>query len=178
VTAHEDRALEAFRAGAADYVLKPVDRDRLAITIDRLEATFGQPQPAGQAEDGGGTDEDAGEASGDTADTVRFTLAGGRGVETVRYADIVWVEAVRNYSRVQTRDRRPRIMRRTMAEWEAILPAGAFGRITRSLIVQLHAIRALQWQSRDQTLVVFHDVAAPLPIGRAATNRLKELLPT
>lgn len=178
VTAHEDRAVEAFRAGAADYVLKPVDRDRLAITIDRLEATFGQPQPAVHADDGGEVEEEAGEASGDTADTVRFTLAGGRGVETVRYADIFWVEAVRNYSRVQTRDRRPRIMRRTMAEWEAILPANAFGRISRSLIVQLPAIRALQWQSRDQTLVVFHDVAAPLPIGRAATNRLKELLPT
>jgi DNA-binding LytR/AlgR family response regulator len=38
VTAHEDRALDAFRAGAVDYVLKPVDRDRLAITVDRLEA--------------------------------------------------------------------------------------------------------------------------------------------
>lgn len=109
---------------------------------------------------------------------MRFTLAGGRGVETVQYTDIAWIEAVRNYSRVQTRDRRPRIIRRTMAEWESILPAGAFGRISRSLIVQLVSIRSTQWQSRDQTLVFFRDVAAALPIGRAATNRLKELLPS
>ena len=33
VTAHEDRALDAFQAGAIDYVLKPVERDRLAVTI-------------------------------------------------------------------------------------------------------------------------------------------------
>lgn len=178
VTAHEDRALDAFRAGAVDYVLKPVDRDRLAITIDRLEAQLGAERPTtGSAGEGGVAEEDAGEASGDTADSVRFSLAGGRGVETVQYTDIAWVEAIRNYSRVQTRDRRPRVIRRTMAEWEAILPAGEFGRISRSLIVQLAAIRSLQWQSRDQTLVFFQNVAAPLPIGRAATNRLKELLP-
>ena len=177
VTAHEERALEAFRAGAVDYMLKPVDRDRLSITIHRLESQFGASRPGGQAVDGGGGEEDAGEASGDTDHSVRFSLAAGRGVETVQYSDIAWVEAIRNYTRVQTRDRRPRVIRRTMAEWESILPAGQFGRISRSLIVQLAAIRSLQWQSRDQTMIVFQDVAAPLPIGRAATNRLKELLP-
>ena len=38
VTAHEDYAIQAFREGAVDYILKPVDRDRLAITLDRLDA--------------------------------------------------------------------------------------------------------------------------------------------
>jgi two-component system LytT family response regulator len=88
------------------------------------------------------------------------------------------VEAVRNYTRVQARERRPRIIRRTMAEWEAILPGGSFGRVSRSLIMQLTAIRSMQWQSRDQTLVFFSGVNDPLPIGRAATARLKDLLPT
>jgi two-component system LytT family response regulator len=173
VTAHEDRALDAFQAGAIDYVLKPVERDRLAVTIGRLEALVpgGQPAPV----DAGEPTDDAGEASGDTADAVTFSLAGGRGVETVAYIDIVWVEAVRNYTRVQARGHRPWIIRRTLSEWESILPAGIFGRISRSLIVQLPAIRSLQWQSRDQTLVFFKRVDAPLPIGRAATARIKEL---
>ncbi|MEX0669836.1 MAG: hypothetical protein WD060_05210 [Pirellulales bacterium] len=38
------------------------------------------------------------------------------------YATIVWVEAVRNYTRVQTHDHQPRMVRRTMAEWESMLP--------------------------------------------------------
>lgn len=176
VTAHEERALEAFRAGAVDYMLKPVDRDRLSITIHRLESQFGASRPGGQAVDGGGGEEDAGEASGDTDHSVRFSLAAGRGVETVQYSDIAWVEAIRNYTRVQTRDRRPRVIRRTMAEWESILPAAAFGRISRSLIIHIAAIRMTQWQSRQQTLVHFHDVEAPLPLGRAGTTRLKELV--
>lgn len=179
VTAHEDRAVDAFRAGAVDYLLKPVDRDRLAVTIDRLESQL----PAGRQAGGGGADhsghdDDAGEASGDTAETVTFSLAGGRGFETVAYADIIWVEAVRNYTRVQARDRRPRIIRRTMAEWESMLPAASFGRVSRSLIVQLPAVQSMQWQSRDQTLVFFVGATAPLPIGRAATARLKDLLAT
>jgi two-component system, LytTR family, response regulator len=180
VTAHEDRALDAFRAGAIDYLLKPVDRDRLAITIERLEAQLAGGRVAGPppADQAGHADDDAGEASDDTPESVTFSLAGGRGFETVSYSDIVWVEAVRNYTRVQTRDRRPRIIRRTMAEWESMLPGSAFGRVSRSLIVQLPAVRSMQWQSRDQTLVFFVGTTDPLPIGRAATARLKDLLAT
>ena len=180
VTAHDDRALDAFRAGAVDYLLKPVDRDRLAITIERLEAQLAGGRVAGPpaADHAGHADDDAGEASGDTAESVTISLAGGRGFETVAYSDIVWVEAVRNYTRVQTRDRRPRIIRRTMAEWESMLPGSAFGRVSRSLIVQLPAVRSMQWQSRDQTLVFFVGTTDPLPIGRAATARLKDLLAT
>ena len=180
VTAHEDRALDAFRAGAVDYLLKPVDRDRLGITIERLESQLAGARVAGSpaADQASHADDDAGEASGDTAESVTFSLAGGRGFETVAYSDIVWVEAVRNYTRVQTRDRRPRIIRRTMAEWESMLPGSAFGRVSRSLIVQLPAVRSMQWQSRDQTLVFFVGTADPLPIGRAATARLKDLLAT
>lgn len=172
VTAHEDRAVDAFRAGAVDYVLKPVDRDRLAVTIDRLEELAVARAAGGQLEaDAGGV------AEGDAADTVAFAASAGRSFEVVPFADVAWIEAVRNYTRVQVRDQRLRIVRRTMAEWEALLPPAAFGRISRSLIVQLSAIRSLQWQSRDQTLVFFAGVESPLPIGRAATARLKELLP-
>ena len=180
VTAHEDRALDAFRAGALDYLLKPVDRDRLALTIERLESQLvaGRSATPSGTDHAGHADDDASDASGDTHESVRFSLSGGRGFETVAYADIVWVEAVRNYTRVQARDRRPRIIRRTMAEWESMLPVLSFGRVSRSLIVQLSEVRSMQWQSRDQTLVFFVGATDPLPIGRAATSRLKDLLAT
>jgi len=177
VTAMEGHAVDAFRHGAVDYVLKPFDQDRLLVTVERLEQLLQreEAEPPAEADSGAG-DDDADEASGDTADT--FTLTGGRGrqVEVVRYSDIVWVEAVKNYSRIMARGLRPRIIRRTMAEWETSLPAKNFARVSRSLIVQLPAVRSTQWQSRDQTLLFFEGVTAPLPVGRTAAARLKELL--
>ncbi len=43
VTAFDDHALAAFDAGAVDYVLKPVDDDRLAQTLARLRTRLAQP---------------------------------------------------------------------------------------------------------------------------------------
>lgn len=172
VTAHEGRSLDAFRVGAVDYLLKPVNRDRLEATIGRLEGWVSAARlPDAVPEPQAGHEPGASAPAG----MVGIVWAGDRQSVTVPLAEIIWVEGVRNYTRVQLRDDRPGLVRRTMAEWESLLPALAFGRISRSLIIQLKAIRATQRQSRQQTLVFFHDVEAALPLGRAGTTRLKEL---
>lgn len=43
VTAHDDAAVAAFERGAVDYVLKPVRRERLAITVARLRERLAPP---------------------------------------------------------------------------------------------------------------------------------------
>jgi DNA-binding LytR/AlgR family response regulator len=45
VTAFDDHALAAFDAGAVDYVLKPVDDERLAQALARLRGRLAQPAP-------------------------------------------------------------------------------------------------------------------------------------
>jgi DNA-binding LytR/AlgR family response regulator len=45
VTAYDDHALAAFDAGAVDYVLKPVDDERLAQSLARLRGRLAQPAP-------------------------------------------------------------------------------------------------------------------------------------
>ena len=100
-----------------------------------------------------------------------------RGVfEAVPYADVLWIEATQNYTRMQVPGRPAVIVRRTMADWEAVLPADQFARISRSLLVQIPRIRSTQWQSRDQMLVFFEGSEGPLPIGRTPMARLKECL--
>lgn len=177
VTAYEGRALDAFAVGAFDYLLKPVDRQRLAVTIDRLR---GQSTSESSTIALSLADEPCRDGTAPwptvVSGAVHVALTGGRGYEAIRLADIAWVEGVRNYTRLQIRDRRPALVRQTLTEWDAVLPSPTFGRIGRSLIVQLAAIRAMQWLSRDQTLLTFEGVTEPLPIGRAATSRLKELV--
>jgi len=41
VTAYDEHAVRAFEQGATDYLLKPVRRDRLAATVDRLKSRLG-----------------------------------------------------------------------------------------------------------------------------------------
>jgi DNA-binding LytR/AlgR family response regulator len=45
VTAYEAHAVEAFERGALDYLLKPVDPDRLAVTVSRLKQRLRAPPP-------------------------------------------------------------------------------------------------------------------------------------
>jgi two-component system LytT family response regulator len=180
VTARDNYAVDAFRAGAVDYVLKPFDHDRLAITVERLEQRFAANEGRGTGEpaaaDVGGNRTKAREISGDEGQAVRLANGRGPGFVAVPYATIAWIEAVQNYTRVQIIGEQPTVVRRTMQEWEALLPP-AFARISRSLIVQVPMIRSTQWQSRDQMLVFFAGLDEPLPIGRTPMARLKDLLP-
>ncbi len=182
VTAKESYAVDAFKAGAVDYVLKPFDDDRLAITIERLEAIFATGRPSRQAAEDGSMAMSSGPAGesidvGEDRDQVVRIPSQRRGVfEAVPYADVLWIEATQNYTRMQVPGRPAVIVRRTMADWEAVLPADQFARISRSLIVQIPRIRSTQWQSRDQMLVFFEGSEEPLPIGRTPMARLKECL--
>ena len=101
-------------------MLKPVDRDRLALTIERLQDRL----PAGRVPgvDGamqGGAGDEAVDAAVGSDGVLAMMLAGGRGFAKVPLADVAWVEAVRNYTRVQVRDRRPWLVGRgsSAARW-------------------------------------------------------------
>src|SRR5512141_2551857 len=45
VTAYDAHAIEAFERGAVDYLLKPIDPDRLAVTVSRLKQRVHAPPP-------------------------------------------------------------------------------------------------------------------------------------
>jgi two-component system LytT family response regulator len=172
VTAHDGHAVDAFRHGAVDYVLKPFDEDRLAITLGRLAAAT----PAAASVTGGATSRTEPDG-GSPPESVQLTFDSGRRVEIVPLEEVVWIEAVQNYTRVQTEGRQPAVVRRMLQEWDDQLGSKrGFHRLGRSLIIRLAALRSTQWQSRDQTLLFFTGVTEPLPIGRTAAARLRELL--
>ena len=111
-TAHEGHAVDAFRHGAVDYVLKPFDEERIAITLGRLAA-------AALADAFGAVA--TGTATAKAADVDHVTLNNGRTTEVLPVAKIAWIEALHTYTRVQAAGHQPGIVRRTMQEWEEVL---------------------------------------------------------
>ena len=182
ITAHEKYAVRAFAADATDYLVKPVDPERLADTVARLKkqavGAHGQPQ--------GGSEQDSdnldAEEPADTAvlglgDVVDVRLAGKTTSAAVTVGDICWIESLRNYTRVAIKPPAGVVLfRRRLSDWDKVLPTKAFARVGRSYIVQLAAIDHVEWSIRAATVVTFGEGVEPLDLGRLPGTRLREIL--
>jgi len=186
VTAHETYALNAFAAGALDYLVKPVDLERLTETVRRLEKMASllrlkaniTPEPDEQDDDG--IDEGANHASTTAlglTDTITVPLSEKGRTAVVTIGDICWIEGLRNFTRVGMKTPgRIMLFRRRLGDWERELPSNLFERLGKSLVVQAAAIQETEWRSRDETLVTFAADLEPLVIGRSTALRLREIL--
>jgi two-component system LytT family response regulator len=154
VTAYPDYVFKAFEFGAFDYLLKPVDPDRLAITVERLLDGFvdvGAPETP----------------------VFNSTRISGQ-IHRIPINDILWIESFQNYSFVHTIGiDKPRLSRHTLMNWEALLSLYDFVRLGRSEIIHTRHIATIQWSSRDESLVRFMGSDKVLKLGRAASIRLK-----
>lgn len=173
-------AAEAFRRGAVDFLLRPLTRAALVVAVSRLEAVLNlrpSRKPPGAADDEtvAATPTGPREATLSIDDRVAVSLERGRSVDLVPVSEIVWIESLQNYTRLQLVGRKPVVIKRTLSDWEAMLPPEHFGRISRSIVIQLTRLRSSLWRSRDETLLAFEGIDDRLTIGRSAAARLKEL---
>ena len=169
VTAYPQYAVDAFDFGAVHYLLKPVDPLRLDRAITRLlkdDASGAGPEPDIEVVIEAANNSKVSVVASQTGEKVVFQLH-----------DILWIEAMGNYSQVCTGDGQiPLVFRRSLGQWEALLPVGKFVRIGRSQLIQLGRIALVRWKSRDETALFFEGSEQRLAIGRHAAIRLRELL--
>jgi two-component system LytT family response regulator len=178
VTASDKHAVRAFAAAALDYLVKPVDPERLADTVARVRRHVAGKRVADDPDtDGPDTDEaDAAEVLEIDA-AVSVPLAGKTTLSVVNVSDICWIESLRNYSRVALKSPQGVLLyNRRLSQWDAILPTDVFARVGRSHIVQVATVNQIEWKSRNETVVTFDEGAAPLTLGRVAAKRLREIL--
>ena len=163
VTASDAHAVRAFEVHAVDYVLKPVDRDRLVEAIGRAKRRLGETPDRDEesearsrlaalvAEVSAAVATTAGAARGGVS---RLAIKGDGRVIFVRTADVDWIEAMDNYVRLHV-GRDTHLMRETLTHLEARLPAQSFLRIHRSTIVNVERIREVQpWFAGDYVLIL------------------------
>jgi two-component system LytT family response regulator len=124
-TAFDRYAVDAFELSAADYLLKPVTRPRLALALDRLRR--GQTEPAGA----GGTR---------FARPARFLARRGPAYRVVAARDVLCFLSEDGVTKLQTADQHY-WMSPTLNDLEERLDARQFFRISRAAIVNLDAVR-------------------------------------
>jgi two-component system, LytTR family, response regulator len=182
VTAREKYAVQAFAAAALDYLVKPVDPERLADTVARIQKQAAGRRGRPQGDHDPNTDDlDADEAAAVAVlgldDVLSVPVAGKTTFYVVTVSDICWIESLRNYTRIALKSPAGLLVfRRRLSYWDKVLPTGVFARVGRSCIVQLAAIEQIEWSSRMETLVTFGEGVETLALGRLPGTRLREIL--
>ena len=165
VTAFDQYAIEAFRLEAMDYLLKPVDKARLAETIERARRAIQdrakpEPEPArtGPQRIKLLVRNAARNFIVDASDLIYATI--GNGLITLVTAT---VEGQSNY--------------RTLEELQASLDPAQFWRVHRSFLVNVDRIKeVVPWFKSSYQLRMDDKKNTEIPVSRVQTRRLRELL--
>lgn len=155
VTAHDEHALRAFDAGALDYLLKPFDDARFGRALQRAKARLAEHRPS-------------------PPPPSRLVVRNRGQVLFIDVADVDWVEGASYYACLHV-GRETHLIRRTLAELEGDLGAGAFIRIHRSTIVNLDRVRGLELQDGGEYEVVL-DSGVRLRLSRRFRKPLYDRL--
>ena len=168
VTAHDEFAVRAFAASAADYLLKPVAPERLSLALQHVRhGRHGRPTSSVQ--------EPIAFSSLLGMDDTLILRDTGR-IRRVRVCDIAALVGEGSYTRVHLTTERPMLVFRRMAAWEEILPTPPFLRADRSLLVNLNRIAALDIRSREVGELTLDSPGSPLSLGRRALVRIRAAL--
>lgn len=183
VTAYDQYALDAFKVHAVDYVLKPIEEERLLEAVTRAVARHAQQNMVSKEtllamvsgrQAGQQTAELAGDASSAHARAERLTIKDGNHFQLVKTADIQWIDAAGDYMCVHARGK-THIMRTTMKRLEDSLDPDTFIRVHRSSIVNTQAIVSAESQLNGEYLLTLEG-GARLKVSRGYRDRVKDLL--
>ena len=164
VTAYSDHALRAFEADAVDYLMKPVDEDRLADTLDRVRQRLAEKRGA---EEAGKLKEVLAEVAPDSMENLETTDEGhasnryeklinikDRGqIFRVDVDSIEKIDAAGDYMCIYTGDN-TLILRETMKDLEKRLDPRRFQRVHRSCIVNLDQVRQVKPHTNGECFLV------------------------
>jgi two-component system, LytTR family, response regulator len=176
VTAYSDHAVRAFEAQAVDYLVKPVDEDRLAATLDRVRQRLTEKRSAEEAERlKEALVEHAPEAAEELAEG-EDAVSANRFEKMINIKDqgqifrvdvdtIERIDAAGDYMCIQTGDN-TLILRETMKDLDKMLDPRRFQRVHRSTIVNLDLVRQVKPHTNGECFLVL-DSGAQVKVSRS-----------
>lgn len=170
ITAYEEYALRAFDEGAVDYLLKPVERERLSRAIERAKSRL----------DGGPHVDmaalidmvQARLGAGGKPGVKWITASVGNAVKMYSIDEVLFFQAQDKYTRVVTADSEGHI-RTPLKELLPSLESETFWQVHRSVIVRVGAIRAVEKGDDGKLLLTVRGRSDVLPVSSSFQHRFR-----
>ena len=188
VTAYDTYAIKAFDIHALDYVLKPIDDDRLKEALEKVHSVFDMHKEGDHKHK---LAKLVADFTGDDCEDILRRLAAGESIDSQRYPDVLaikdgsevtrvmvdtiqWIDAAGDYMCVHTDDG-THIMRRTMKELEEDLDPRKFVRAHRSAIVNIGYVSKLVSHVSGEYHLVLEN-GTELKVSRSHRDKVKEMI--
>ncbi|MEQ1685238.1 MAG: LytTR family DNA-binding domain-containing protein [Burkholderiaceae bacterium] len=182
ITAYDQYAIEAFEQGVVDYVLKPAERERLMVTVERIKKRLAQRSSGDIA---GGSDDlpPAGmqqllqklatRMDPAKAPTLRWIQATvGQSIQMIPVEEVLFFISDEKYTRVQTATVEA-LIRKPIKELIDELDADLFWQIHRSTLVNTKFIAGVSRDLRGRQLVAVKGHPEKLEVSRSFTGLFK-----
>lgn len=174
VTAYDQYALQAFEAAAVDYVLKPVTAQRLAVTVQRLQARLRQPRPMEPSVEALRQLLSSGLPARPAPRLRHLQVAVGEAVELLPVQQLLYLEAADKYVRAVTAER-DYWVRISLRELLPQLDPDCFWQVHRSTVVNIDAVARAHRQESGQVLLELRGRPERLTVSRVHAGRFKAL---
>ena len=170
ITAYDQYALAAFEAGAVDYLLKPVETDRLAQTVARVKAKLASvPTDLSQI-----VAALRAHATPSTARLRWIKAAVGKQIKLIPVDDVVYFQSDTKYTRVVLAQSEA-LIRTPLKDLVAELDPDRFWQIHRSTIVNVSQLAGVLREDAERQFALFKSRPDKLPISRQFTHLFKQM---
>ena len=176
ITAYDQYAIEAFEQGVVDYVLKPAERERLAVTVERIRKRLSQRRqddgaaPAGMQQL---LQKLSNQLNPGAAPHLRWIQATvGQSIQMIPVEDVLFFISDEKYTRVQTATVEA-LIRKPIKELIDELDANLFWQIHRSTLVNTRVIAGVTRDLRGRQLVSVKGHPEKLEVSRSFTGLFK-----
>ena len=184
ITAYDQYAVEAFEQGVVDYVLKPAERDRLSLTVERVKKRLAAKNAA---EDSAAAQDAPPSAPlqqllhqlsarmnpGSAPEYLQWIQATvGQTIQMIPVADVLFFVSDEKYTRVQTAQVEA-LIRKPIKELVDELDPQLFWQIHRSTLIAVKCIAGVTRDFRGRQIVTVKGHGEKLEVSRSYTGLFK-----
>ncbi len=168
-TAYDDYAVEAFRLEAMDYLLKPIDKERLRISVERARRAI--------AEKTKGTAKAEKAPVKPGPQRTKLLVKSHNRNFIVDANDVIYATIRDGLITVVSTHLEGRSNYRTIEELQSNLDPDVFWRVHRSYLVNINRIKeVIPWFKSSYQLRMDDKRQTEIPVSRVQTKRLRNLL--